>query len=693
MIANIQTFNGEQRLQLLMAHFKMLITVSPYLEKETLEVDENCLGKLRGKMYELLFATSTPETWQKPLVVDDALKLQTELREAFGMDEFNMWEKMFPEPTLKNPHRPSLPPLANGTFVENFLRILIRQNTTDEDVLRMWIIVLVGVYFPTIVLQNDAGFNSVVFRHSSLSTKHLLYRVLKLSDNHTSLLGTALFRAMDTEINGFETKKRIIEGIKRVVYCGEHAVGFDPDDPPEVLTKGFAPACVRLDDMPRGSDQVRFYQGDVALGCIKSKEMWNTWKEYDEIKLLEEVGREKRLHVGAIARQSRIWDRFMAFFSAASTPAEKPYVPNVFSMPTCGAKKELDELLSGINSRPQARVGVGKTIFQAFDALGAGLLTVLHKYTGYNSWDFITEVPFNIPLIINKFQAHYDDQGLTENVFHFYRQPPKTPEEVQCDEGNPWDFLLTTERNPANMRSYLTFVRMERTHMLSVNHKIITGETPDSFVDAIINMKEFAKLFIMVCYCYEGIDESKIPSPNILESLATGVQNKATCRWSELSPVRLFNTEIMEAISKMRECDELPLSGRAARSSLELDDVVARLKLYAKLAMITGIIYAQIVMPTQTLTDEHMLQAAMIVSQMKKLDTLEDLQQFGLNLNSDGLRELVCHELFDPQAVIFREIPYDLIINLNSKMTDKKQLERYNKVHQFVAPLHKALRS
>ena len=296
-----------------------------------------------------------------------------------------------------------------------------------------------------------------------------------------------------------------------------------------------------------------------------------------------------------------------------------------------------------------------------------------------------------------------------------------------------WQYLVLGN-DGKNVNLYLRLAELERQHMLSVNHKHTKGLAPP-FENPQIETQTFVELLIMVTYLYGSAIDDIGQIQDILRVLNNGVQKRHTTQpdlqnatgshsslveqlaeklnaeeptptmtgfpiddavmgnyiftWDKFSPVSFFAEDIRDAINKDSK----------KGGSETLQNLITKMAVYGRLVLIVGVVYAEFANlkgagggPSK-LDRKQMLEAAIVVSQIQNINSA-DLRNLTIGTDSDRFLNVVCHEFFDPQHVMFQDpdiIPYNLIYNHNSANTPHQDTENRAKLQQFVNPLVEAL--
>lgn len=861
--------SGDGAINQWITHFKMLIAVSPYLTSETLkECSAGSLGALSGSLCDLiktLMQSTNPSTaatgvlsavspsgkhiWTQPTFVSNAPRVQRQLlEESFGITVNSIrtksWQQVFPRADSDGFETAVLPPLANGKLVENILLYVTRKggsaDVNNAQFWHLWTIALVGVYFPTIVAKSEqevATFEQLPNELFPLATTHLLYRVLKLGNNHqtsNSKLGSACFARMNRLVG--DRRAVVKRAIQRVLYCGAYGIA-----PSLERQEGFAPAAVMLNSPPEGSSPTHpTLCADVALGCIKSRELWEKWTTFTIDALnhsTDSASSQMQMANEASAAMQRdsiestpgwgaligrgigqavsylVGIRQAAAQGEEKTPYARTPVPNVFSMPTCKDQQIKKLLMDAVGRAESLRpVLQDMKISAAFAGCGAGFTACLYLFSGFPVWATVGVTGLKaaydkwtseqesvagrllggatagalgglglstvlgtsalatggVSLAIGAAVSAYKNSDKISRVWNALLGMPPMPSDVDTQEQvlegqvpyesfNPWAYLVWGGEN-TNMKLYIALVRLERTHMLSVNHKFTSGATPANFDNPPIETRTFVELLIMVCYCYgSAVDDiHRIQKLNVKDKLDGIVQASTTpgdsmlargtedvddfweglnkkwdewwpeiysgnppkpiakfpiddaiksnyvLDWSTFSPVSFFQEDLKDAIQAMQLSD--PGNPNRNGQNFEVakkhfEDLILNITVYARLVTMVGIVWAEFTElnasngRAPTMTDEQTLEAAIVLSQIKNVNN-QDLRNLDIGIDSERFHEVVCHEFFDPQHVMFKEpniIPYNLIINTNLEKTPFQDTEKRKSLQEFTTPLIGAL--
>lgn len=694
-------------------HFRMLLSVAPYLSNTALvEGNETQnVGTLdRGHLNELIETLeetvpeetpeSQPETnqsggiWRKPMFVVEGARVQKQIMESLGVKRG--WKSIFPSNNdihvrLQDAQ---LIPLAGGDFVKHIFEII--PEGRNRSFWEVWTIALMGVYFPKMFENVPTKFEKNQF---DLSSAHLLYRVLKIGGHHLAMgddLGIECFRFMQEETK--EDRNAVGLALQKVLWCG----AFIGNGTTTGKTNEYSPSVVDIGQIPKGIEDI---EGTGVFGCIADQERWNKWVNFKTVPSPLQYSNSSDLR----------WTELFVRTNDDTDSIPTGKVPNVLPLCTTPPNKIIDfvQKARSTNENPNSMVSYLVLLSVAGIKWWTAAASLAQTTNAKNN---LYKLPFYLTLAGGALGGIYIaaggiaaggiaagvgvssvlKMGLNRLKNLWENKDPNT------ESRPPFTILAENYHN-----DYINLAQLERQHMLSVNHKVQTRAT--DFKNPTIPTQTFFELFVMVCYLYEGTKKNltTVEIPDIAEMLrektednsvsdqwyyrlfggdtrnvapsfpvTDALRNNYLVHWNLLSPVNFFMSLLQERIMKYKE--------------EEFKSFLTMLAVYSRIVTIVGVVYAQCGTFGEDMSGEQRLKAAIIISQIKNIDAAK-LNDVRVD-ESERFKALVCHELFDPQRVMFRDpdiIPYSLISNLNGQ----QDTEPRQQLQKFVLPILSALYS
>ena len=593
--------------------------------------------------------------WTRP-EVPNAERIYREIGECFRATDAN-W-LMFSDQAGGN--APTLPPVATGSFLQELIDYLLRQERTpkgDGDDAKnfwtLWMLAIMSFYKPNL-LTSQVNEDVVRYfdgenRSWTSSTLHVFYRVLSMSGNEGTDLGMRVLESLQNAV--VKDGKEVEKLIEKIEYCttvmdGGQREGNDDGGVSFLfydylgLTNETGGAAIR-------QNQTR---DTNAMVSITNKGFARVWKDYkaEEAKnntparYAKDTTREGKFHETINEENAPSFMRRIVTgaYSAGkvaggvATAAATQAAAYIFNIPSLAQT-------STVAAAPTAAVTAAAAA-PAAAATGGGTRTSGVEDVVPNIWSM-----------------------------NFNEEPLKT---IWNSEDRIIAFVLD---------------RLERKHMLS---RVCTKpfEQWKKSSKWTVGGYEFQQLFVIVTYLYPSAfgenslltkkftDIARSANTKNTQSGARGVSSgvrggKATpfpnsdailnnianvLVWEDLSPFTVFKEEL-----------------KTATTMSKFEELAPNIMTYSRIMTAIGILYQMVFEKAPKMDPGESLFLASIICAGLQSGRTDGMDDVVYRAEAETVKNFVMHPLFDPQQLIFKLTPYALISNLVAIKTGTVQEE------------------